>query len=1263
MKPTSQLLFGMVITTLLTSPAWAAQKVGVVGAQGAMLSIVGADKATRIAKTGDEVFLGDTLTTDATGKAQVVFLDRSSITLKPNSNLTVDRFVYDPSTAQGDLALKSAKGAFRFIGGALSKKKPVTLTTPVGTIGIRGGIADATIEANGETDAFFLYGEEMSFANKNGDQGATTVYGTGLSLTTPDAQPQPTPTVEVAAHFDGFRTAPTDAPLPGAPDADSINNGLNLGTESQTPLAQNSDTANVSSDGTVVAANNGDGNGGGDNSGGDNGGGDNSGGTPNNGDAANNEPNGGDNQNQSASETQSANNGPANSRTDAANPSNASGFGPNGGVGNGNNAGAGSGLNGAGANFANSPLALTNVTGTAAQNQTDGAISREAGNGPVTAGGSLSVTNNGTTLPRPLPASLPPVNGGNNTPLPPTGGNLFPENPVLPPLATNNTPAPAPAPGPAPVNNAPVFSAAIPNVIALDSTAFSFQIPATAFTDPESDPLTYSVTGLPAGWTYNSATGTISFTPNFADVEAGTPRTLTVTASDGTNISAATTFDVQVNKQAFTQKGQYFAKELDGGRTKRLDSGVAQAYTTSSGDVRIQRSGSTIATNDTFLSFNDNISGAGNVMPGNTTYEGTDAFNSGSALKYVTYRSLGGSLNYYNFEVTGGANQFNQITYVFGTDYESLGTPARAAMIAATTATSRAADYGNSYNVGFYNFLPGLNQNISQLNEDSLGLFSYNILQPASTLSNFGSTYVSSDVAQNPTGLAVNWENKTFLTSHIQWEQRASAHSGMSENSQLVAAFGQVTPGGANFFNGAGYSYEGVNNTTSLNSVGFDDLARGDIGSISNGKSDVYGNAALGVEGFVLNGNVNNRRSINLTNLSTTNASQTVTINAPNHGLTTGNNVTLSGLAALGGFTALQLTDTFNVTVTGPNSFTITMPVAASGTGSLALSGTGYVPTQQQESQLAVNQALGTGPANDALRADLGRFTTLPSSRTLNGFAGGLGIYDHKVFGTHQVGVYQSDNVNDVFVMQNKDAGSVSASLNLSKVNTPDPDDGISATFNGSSAFVGHRLWGVNQTDTGFRNDLSVTTNGTNTQGALVAATHTTDAATAKCLQCHFVEWGVWAGDSKTPDNKNYVVNMIPVVVGEVTDHTALPNISNATYNGPAYGSFVDTTNNKISNNVGTMMATVDLTAQTIDTFDLNFSNVHGNNISLSTAGTSIDNVGGKALFTSVGSSTLGGSANVKGAFFGPSGQNIGGNFSIDSSTIDGAGVFLGARP
>lgn len=167
----------LIFSTALTASAYAATKVGVAGAVNPDVRVKGADGKERVLKIGDEIYLNDTITTTAKGAAQLMFLDKSALTISPNAAVKIDEFVYNPTTNDGVMSLNSAKGAFRFIGGALTKKQPVKIKTPVSTIGIRGGIVDAN---NG--NAVFVYGEQMSVTDQNGNTLTTSEFGSGLGV-------------------------------------------------------------------------------------------------------------------------------------------------------------------------------------------------------------------------------------------------------------------------------------------------------------------------------------------------------------------------------------------------------------------------------------------------------------------------------------------------------------------------------------------------------------------------------------------------------------------------------------------------------------------------------------------------------------------------------------------------------------------------------------------------------------------------------------------------------------------------------------------------------------------------------------------------------------------------------------------------------------------------------------------------------------------------------------------------------------------------
>ena len=72
---------------------------------------------TRTLFIGANVFFKERIATSETGQTQLLFLDASSLTVGPNSELVLDEFVYDPETSTGTLALTISKGVFRFIGG------------------------------------------------------------------------------------------------------------------------------------------------------------------------------------------------------------------------------------------------------------------------------------------------------------------------------------------------------------------------------------------------------------------------------------------------------------------------------------------------------------------------------------------------------------------------------------------------------------------------------------------------------------------------------------------------------------------------------------------------------------------------------------------------------------------------------------------------------------------------------------------------------------------------------------------------------------------------------------------------------------------------------------------------------------------------------------------------------------------------------------------------------------------------------------------
>lgn len=106
--------------------------------------------APRTLKSGDRVFMGDTIETGSDSQLQVLLLDQTVFTLGPLSAIKMDEFVYDPKTDDGKVKASMLKGIFRVVSGKIAHKKPANMNVdlPAGSIGFRGtnvaGIIDGS---------------------------------------------------------------------------------------------------------------------------------------------------------------------------------------------------------------------------------------------------------------------------------------------------------------------------------------------------------------------------------------------------------------------------------------------------------------------------------------------------------------------------------------------------------------------------------------------------------------------------------------------------------------------------------------------------------------------------------------------------------------------------------------------------------------------------------------------------------------------------------------------------------------------------------------------------------------------------------------------------------------------------------------------------------------------------------------------------------------------------------------------------------------
>lgn len=83
---------------------------------------------------------GDILRTGDDGRLGVTLLDNTVMSLGPNAEMVVDRYLFKPGEGELGLGVRLFKGTMQFISGVIAKLRPqaVEVRTTTGTIGVRG---------------------------------------------------------------------------------------------------------------------------------------------------------------------------------------------------------------------------------------------------------------------------------------------------------------------------------------------------------------------------------------------------------------------------------------------------------------------------------------------------------------------------------------------------------------------------------------------------------------------------------------------------------------------------------------------------------------------------------------------------------------------------------------------------------------------------------------------------------------------------------------------------------------------------------------------------------------------------------------------------------------------------------------------------------------------------------------------------------------------------------------------------------------------
>ena len=172
----------------------------------------------------------DTLTTDATGRAQILFDDDTTVALGSNTSLSLETVVAEG--ANPAFRARMGQGVARFITGKIVEKNPdgFSVVTPDATVGIRGTIFALRV-GNGTTTVYVTNTTKQVYVNG-------VLVPSGFKITLPQGAPTP---MTPADHNLVSGSVAANSPASGAtaqlaPPSTVVGNPVTPTTLAQTPI-------------------------------------------------------------------------------------------------------------------------------------------------------------------------------------------------------------------------------------------------------------------------------------------------------------------------------------------------------------------------------------------------------------------------------------------------------------------------------------------------------------------------------------------------------------------------------------------------------------------------------------------------------------------------------------------------------------------------------------------------------------------------------------------------------------------------------------------------------------------------------------------------------------------------------------------------------------------------------------------------------------------------------------------------------------------
>jgi hypothetical protein len=150
------------------------------------------NNATHPLALRDPIFKNDVLQTDVAGTLGVTFDDETTFTLKPNSRITVDEFIYQDGGTKNSAVFNVLRGTVAFVAAEVAHTGNMKIDTPTSSLGIRGTTGVVEVPADGAAggavsiklypDADGRVGRIEVFGRDGGQLGILSRGATGFAV-------------------------------------------------------------------------------------------------------------------------------------------------------------------------------------------------------------------------------------------------------------------------------------------------------------------------------------------------------------------------------------------------------------------------------------------------------------------------------------------------------------------------------------------------------------------------------------------------------------------------------------------------------------------------------------------------------------------------------------------------------------------------------------------------------------------------------------------------------------------------------------------------------------------------------------------------------------------------------------------------------------------------------------------------------------------------------------------------------------------------